>query len=225
MADVPVGDACRWDGHAAARYEFDFRAVPAGLAGYAWAFPCVIDGRPHVNVGVYGRRAGTGPDLRALLRTVQTGVGDAATRHQAAPIRCWARAPFTAPRTLLVGDAAGVEPLMGEGISFAFEYGRWAAAELADAARSGALDWRGAEVRFRRSWVGRKLHRLDQAATVVYGPGARLWLGIAAHWRGAQRVGFAWYNGVDGWDRRSGWTALRAALAPSTVASASVEVQ
>ena len=29
--------------------------------------------------------------------------------------------------------AAGVDPTFGEGISFAFEYGRWAAAELATA--------------------------------------------------------------------------------------------
>jgi flavin-dependent dehydrogenase len=225
MADVPVAGGVRWDGHAAARYEFDFRAVPRGLAGYAWAFPCVIDGAPHVNVGVYARRAGVGPDLRALLRGLQVELGDAATRHQAAPIRAFARAPFTAPRTLLVGDAAGVEPLMGEGISFAFEYGRWAAAELDAALGAGALDWRAAERRFRASWVGRKLRRLDQAATLFYGPGARLWLGIAARWRGAQRVGLSWYNGVDGWDRRSGWEALRAAFARSTVASAQVGVQ
>ncbi len=212
MADVPVAGACRWDGHAQARYDFDFRAVPAGLAGYAWAFPCVIDGRPYVNAGVYARRAGAGPDLRALLRALQVELGGPPVRHYAAPIRCWSGAPFTAERTLLVGDAAGAEPLMGEGISFAFEYGRWAAMELATAIATGTLEWREAEARFRRSWVGRKLRRLDQAATVFYGRGARLWLHIAARWPGAQQVGLSWYNGVDGWDRRPGWELLRAAL-------------
>jgi len=225
MADVPMDVGGRWDGHARARYDFDFRAVPSGLHGYAWAFPCLIDGRPHVNAGVYARRAGNGPDLRALLRALQTDLGDVSIRHQAAPIRCWSRAPFTAERTLLVGDAAGVEPLMGEGISYAIEYGRWAADELAVAVRDGALDWRAAEARFRGSWVGCKLRRLDQAATMFYGPGARLWLGIAARWRGAQGVGLAWYNGIDGWDRRSGWAAFRAAFTGSAVASALAEVQ
>jgi len=38
---------------------------------------------------------------------------------------------------LLVGDAAGVDPLMGEGISFAFEYGR-RAASAASAEPTGA---------------------------------------------------------------------------------------
>ena len=50
---------------------------------------------------------------------------------------------------------------------------------------------------------------------MFYGPGARLWLGLAARWRGAQAIGIRWYNGVDGWDRRSGWEALRMALRPS----------
>jgi flavin-dependent dehydrogenase len=123
---------------------------------------------------------------------------------------------------MLVGDAAGAEPLMGEGISFAFEYGRWAAAEVAAAVERDAFHLVGAEARFRRSWVGRKLRRLDQAATMFYGPGARLWLAIAARWRGAQRIGLDWYNGVNGWDRRSGLEALRAALSRSAAAEAAL---
>jgi flavin-dependent dehydrogenase len=216
MADLPVRPgAVEWDGHRDARYEFDFRAVPRGLAGYAWAFPCLIDGKPHVNAGVYAWKRRPGVDLVALLRELQGDLGDATVRHQAAPIRCFARTPFVAPNVLLVGDAAGVEPLMGEGISFALEYGRWAADEIAAAHAAGVFDFAAAEVRFRRGWVGRKLRRLGQAATMFYGPGARLWLGLAARWHGAQEVGLHWYNGVDGWDRRSGWDALRTALRSS----------
>jgi flavin-dependent dehydrogenase len=210
MADIPVARG-RWDGHARARYDFDFRAVPRGLAGYAWAFPCLIDGTPHVNAGVYAWRR-TDVDLVALLRELQGELGGVEIRHQAAPIRCYGKTPFVAPHVLLVGDAAGAEPLMGEGISFALEYGRWAAAEIATARVRSDFAFAGAEARFRASWVGRKLRRLGQAATMFYGPGARLWLGIAARWRGAQEVGIRWYNGVDGWDRRTGWDALKTAV-------------
>lgn len=213
MADIPVAaDSAVWDGHARARYDFDFRAVPRGLAGYAWAFPCLIDGRPHVNAGVYAWRRRAGVDLVALLRELQGELGGASVRHQAAPIRCFGRAPFVSPHVLLVGDAAGVEPLMGEGISFAIEYGRWAAGEIAAALARRDFAFAGAEARFRQGWVGHKLRRLEQAATMFYGPGARLWLALAARWRGAQEIGIRWYNGVDGWDRRSGWDALRTAL-------------
>ena len=35
------------------RYRFDFRCVSGGIRGYSWSFPCMIDGRPHLNVGIY----------------------------------------------------------------------------------------------------------------------------------------------------------------------------
>ena len=50
------------------------------------------------------------------------------------PIRWWSSdGVFSRPRVLLVGDAAGADPLMGEGISFALGYGEPAAAAIADA--------------------------------------------------------------------------------------------
>jgi flavin-dependent dehydrogenase len=50
------------------------------------------------------------------------------------PIRWWGKdGRFAQPRVILVGDAAGVDPLMGEGISFALGYGEVAAAALEDA--------------------------------------------------------------------------------------------
>lgn len=218
MADVPVDGACLWDGHQRARYDFDFREVPAGLAGYSWMFPCLIREQPHVNVGVYARRAAEGPRLVPMLDALVRQVGGSAVRHEAAPIRGYAETRFVAPRVLLVGDAAGVEPLMGEGISFAFEYGRWAADEIAMA--SARTDWAltGAEDRFRTSWVGKKLRRLSQAATMFYGPGAPLLLAAVARWPGVQDAGLRWYNGVDGWDRRSGWEVLWSAVRGPAVA-------
>jgi len=146
MADVPIAGGCRWTARA---WPLRFRLPRRfrGLRGYAWAFPCLIDGTPHVNVGVYacggagpqdarvrrgawrwlgreprrGWRSGT--DLAVLLHALQMDLGGAPVRYRAAPIRCFSRTPFTAANVLLVGDAAGAEPLMGEGISFAFEYG------------------------------------------------------------------------------------------------------
>ena len=67
--------------------------------------------------------------------------------------------------------------------------------------------------------AGTLLTRLPVSSAMIYlafgyllGPGAKLWLGIAARWKGAQEVGLRWYNGVDGWDRRSGWDAFRTAV-------------
>src|SRR4029077_5257504 len=59
MNDVPVA-AQSWDGHAAHRYDFDFRSCPRGLRGYRWTFPCLVDGVPHANVGAYALPPGDG---------------------------------------------------------------------------------------------------------------------------------------------------------------------
>lgn len=43
------------------------------------------------------------------------------------------RTPLSTDRVLFVGDAAGADPLAGEGISFGLGYGRAAAAEISNA--------------------------------------------------------------------------------------------
>jgi flavin-dependent dehydrogenase len=90
MCDVPVADT-RWDGFAARRYDFDFAACATGLRGYRWAFPCLIDGVPHVNAGVYARRRSTAP-ARAELVTTLARSARAQYGWKAFPIRTYQRA-------------------------------------------------------------------------------------------------------------------------------------
>jgi len=216
MCDVPVA-ASRWDGFAAERYDFSFAGVPQGLRGYAWAFPCLIDATPHVNVGVYSVEAsGTGPLLRRLLHEYLERLEAPVLPLQSFPIRWAGRgARIAAPHVLLAGDAAGVDPLMGEGISFAFEYGRRAAAAASRALTHAAtasdpFGFRDYEAAVTTSWMGKKLRRLELGTHLFYGRTSPLWFAIAARSRQAQDIGIRWYNGVDGWDQRSGWEALRA---------------
>ncbi len=212
MCDIPLAQA-DWSGFHAARYDFIFRPVADGLQGYAWAFPCLIEGAPHVNLGVYSVVAkGSASLLARVMREELARLGAPSTIPiQSFPIRWSGRdGAVAAPHALLVGDAAGVDPLMGEGISFCFEYGRRAADALVDAAAVGDFSLAGYERSVHRSWMGRKLRRLDLGVRLFYGPTWRLWFAIAAHSRTAQEIGIRWYNGVDGWDQRSVWEALRA---------------
>jgi len=62
--------------------------------------------------------------------------------------------------------------------------------------------------------LGRKLRRLEWAARRFYGARPGFWFGLAGLSRRAQRIGLAWYNGVDGWDERSSWQALWALVRP-----------
>src|SRR5271166_2853173 len=50
MTDIPVNAECTRE-FIERRYIFDFKCVAAGISGYAWSFPCLIDNLPHLNVG------------------------------------------------------------------------------------------------------------------------------------------------------------------------------
>jgi flavin-dependent dehydrogenase len=214
MCDVPVA-ATTWDGWAAARYEFDFTACPQGFRGYRWVFPCLVDGVPHANVGAYALPPTDGGRLRAELthELARLGARPAPRSWKAFPIRTYqGGARVAAPRVLLVGDAAGVDPLMGEGISFALEYGVLAADAIIAARATGDWSFRRYARQVARGPVGRKLRRLGLGARLFYGRRSRLWFRLAAASPRAQRLGLAWYNGVDGWDRRGPFAAVTALL-------------
>lgn len=222
MTDVPVRELS-WPGFAEQRYDFDFRILGRGLRGYLWAFPCLIDGQPHANIGAYSLTP-VGAALDAALtdylheliaptglRDAEATQGIASHRRSAFPIH-WYRpgARFGAPHAWLVGDAAGVDPLMGEGISLALEYGSIAAAVAARALRGGDLSGHDYQRAVDGSWLGTKLRRLYLATRLFYGPTGRAWFALPEYSRRLRALGLRWYNGVDGWDRRSGWEALRA---------------
>lgn len=215
MVDVPV-EAGRTREFIERRYRFDFTCVGAGIRGYSWSFPCLIGGRAHLNIGIYDQcpRETVAPgqekpalieELRAVFSEVGFGLaGGGAIRFKAFPIR-WYEAGdhYVLGRTILAGDAAGAEPLMGEGISSAFEHGRLAAEAVARflEGESGALEAYGHELH--RGRVGRKLRRLAFAARRFYGPRHRLYFAIAGLSRRAQEIGVDWYNGARRLDEES----------------------
>ncbi len=209
MADIPLAATNR-HGSLPDAYEFDFRPVRQGLRGYAWIFPCLIDGTPHWNVGVYSARAkGSGALGKDVFRQLVAQLGVEPEHWQAWPIRCFRwNGPIARPRALLVGDAAGVDPLMGEGISYAFEFGRFAALAIVHALRTRNFALQSYEDSVRRGWLGRKLRRLGWLEHLFYGPAAPLLFRLALASTTARSIGVRWYNGVDGWDQRSAWEAL-----------------
>lgn len=109
------------------------------LQGYYWDFPSYVGGRPFMNRGLFDSRARPErpkADLKTTLRDSlaerQRDLDDYKLKGH--PIRWWDRnGRFAMPRILLVGDAAGADPLMGEGISFALGYGQVAARAIDDA--------------------------------------------------------------------------------------------
>jgi len=230
MCDVPVS-ATTWNGFGQQRYDFNFLPVSQGLKGYLWEFPCLIQGVPHVNVGIYslGDTQLGNADLQKLLNSELASFcanSKLETRNsklvspkfRAFPIAGYIpKRPIAAPHVVLVGDAAGAEPLMGEGISFALEYGKFAAQTIMQALQTKRFDFADYTEALERSWLGKKLTRLYYATRFFYGPTSRLWFFLAARSHRLQSLGLKWYNGVDDWPRRSGWEAMATLLWPQTV--------
>jgi flavin-dependent dehydrogenase len=213
MLDVSA-PAARAADFAATPYCFDFTCVSAGIRGYSWSFPCLIGGRPYLNVGIYDQcpRAAVDPARAkaALLDALAQAFPDLPipAPHQggykAFPIRWYApQQSFVRGRVLLAGDAAGVDPLMGEGISCAFEHGKLAAQALDDFFGGKPDALAAYDAVLHRGAAARKLRRLGVAARLFYGPRHRLYFRLASLSRSAQRIGIDWYNGADHLDEKS----------------------
>lgn len=108
---------------------FDFTHMTDGLQGYYWDFPSFVDGQPMMNRGVFDSRAQPDKpkaDLKKTLAESMAQRGRELDQYQLKghPIRWWGtNGRFSQNRIILVGDAAGVDPLFGEGISYALGYG------------------------------------------------------------------------------------------------------
>ena len=204
MVDVPV-ERDRAPEFSRGAYRFDFNCVKAGIRGYSWSFPCLIDSRPHLNVGIYDQcpRLAVEPgtpkapmldQLRAAFPELALGAGR--IRYQAFPIR-WHDASdrFASGRVILAGDAAGCDPLLGEGISCAFEHGKLAARSIASFLNGDEAALARYDRELHRGAVGRKLGKLAFAARRFYGPHHRLFFRLAMLSRRAQQIGVDWYNG------------------------------
>lgn len=117
----------------------------AGTAtlGYGWIFP-IADDAVNLGAGIFQGQPGlsargvleTFRDRSSLGRLVAGGISSGRTSY---PLRTdFTRSQAVGPRTLLVGEAAGlVNPLSGEGIDAALESGRMAGRHLLDAFAAG----------------------------------------------------------------------------------------
>jgi menaquinone-9 beta-reductase len=138
-----------------------FDASDRTLSGYAWDFPTVVGGRPLVCRGVYrlkidGEADGDGVDVATKLdaRLRAQGIDPSTCKNKRYAERGFE--PGTrvgAGALMLVGEAAGIDPVTGEGIAQAIEYGtiagRFLAQRLDGEGAVSADDWGSALARSR----------------------------------------------------------------------------
>ncbi len=183
------------DGHRAQVLEVDTDPVPGDrdrglihfdvsdpdLTGYTWDFPTLVDGRPLVCRGIYLLRLRSKVDIQERLarRLAGMGLDLAKCRNKRFAERGFA--PATRPAEgplLLVGEASGIDPVTGEGIPQAIEYGALAGQFLAGVLRDGRplSDWASV---LARSRLGFDLRVRQALVDLVFGearPAAERWM-------------------------------------------------
>lgn len=160
-----------------------FDASDRRLPGYAWDFPTLVDGRALVCRGIYrlkvdGERAEDGPDVAALLdeRLRAQGIDPSRCKNKRYAERGYERSSRVARgRLMLVGESSGIDPVTGEGIAQAIEYGVLAgdflARHLADAPGDAALGGVDAwQDHVARSRLARDLRIRSWFLKYFYGP-------------------------------------------------------
>ncbi len=169
-----------------------FDASDRSYAGYIWDFPSIVDGEAVMCRGLYVLRPRTGLhpdvpvddaiDLTATLGEYMAarGLDIGGVRKKRFAERGFAvRDRVTLGRRMLVGESAGIDPVSGEGIAQALEYGFRAGAFLAQVVQEGRPldDWARVLPRSRLGW---DLRVRTGIVPVFYG-----------RWRPALERGFA----------------------------------
>ncbi|NDJ84914.1 MAG: NAD(P)/FAD-dependent oxidoreductase [Chloroflexi bacterium] len=167
-------DSRTWQEHTAI---FDFSCVQQGVQGYMWDFPCFVGGQACMNYGIFDSRIAPEQDQqkrgnlkRALLgRLEDRSVDLDEVPLQGHPVR-WFNpdAEFSRPHVLLAGDAAGVDPLFAEGISYGMQYGTIVVEAIRDAFASGDFTFTDYRDRLLNHQLGQLLKRRTAVARSLY---------------------------------------------------------
>jgi flavin-dependent dehydrogenase len=156
-----------------------FSLEDGALKGYAWDFPTPLGGAVCSSRGLYEVTRVDAPGEVAIApRAIELGERLARMTHGEVvvlPTRRFAErgvlpgAPLGRGPVLLVGEAAGIDPVLGEGIAQAIEYGFFAARVLMLAARRGRYVFDGLGVRDAVGRLALDLGVRSRATEIVWG--------------------------------------------------------
>jgi len=150
---------------------FDFSFVNHDLQGYTWDFPSWVNGNPIFNRGIYDSRV-IAQRPRASLPTLLSAfikMDNQSDPFKGHPIHWFSpKNVFSSAHILLVGDAAGTDPLFGEGIGPALSYGATAAEAIQQAFSKNQFTFQNYRRQILFSPVGRYLLVRWVGAQVIY---------------------------------------------------------
>jgi menaquinone-9 beta-reductase len=153
---------------------FDFAPIRAGMGGYCWIFPSRDGGAPVLNCGIAVCTpdcAHLGKPARAFLVDWLASRGircDPASIRGHGGIAYDPDAVLSTRRVCVAGDAAGIDPYIGEGILCALATGIAAADAVVEAIDRSEVDLTRYHEQLRRSPIGQLMERRRHWAHVRY---------------------------------------------------------
>lgn len=143
------------------------------LPGYCWVFPTAFEKPSIISLGImaapFGREHAN--SVRAVFARWLSDLGldlNAFDLKAHPALRYEPRASCHQDRVLFVGDAAGIEPLFGEGISSAVILGTIAAQAAFDSLRTHNFSFANYERQIRSSSIGSMMRRRQLIAKRAY---------------------------------------------------------
>ena len=169
---------------------FDFSVLNRDVHGYFWVFPSLRDGKEVTNTGImhlppYGSTAVSELLRRELLARGFPG-GEQARIRSHPELAYDPRRPIGGNNLILVGDAAGIEPLTGEGLAQCVAYGTLAAQQAERTLSRGSTRFHSFRRRVSRSTIGWEMRVARWLAPRIYGQNWPFWIDMFLH---RQRIG------------------------------------
>lgn len=153
---------------------FEFAPIQDGVSGYVWNFPTQVQGQMMECWGIYDAnmsKNGQRGKLKDVLfkEMAKAGYTTQTLNLKGHPLHWYhPAAQISTSRVLLVGDAAGADPIFGEGISIALGYGKIAAEEIVRAYKKNDFSLTGYKARIDSSPLGKTLRARWFIARTIY---------------------------------------------------------
>jgi flavin-dependent dehydrogenase len=158
----------------------NFTPVNEGLQGYVWHFPCLRNNKSFMNHGLCDTRIYPNAPRADLTKIF---MHELQLRHNNQESKLWSSHPVTyflndvslsRPNIFLVGDAAGIEPLLGGGIHLSLAYGEVATTIIADAFRRGDFSLKMYNQTLQDHYLGRYIRKFTSVAKYMYSDKTRI---------------------------------------------------
>lgn len=152
----------------------DFTPVKEGLQGYVWQFPCIKNNKRYMNYGICHTRINPN---KKKINVKDIFIKELKSRNINKSVSSWKGHPvpwndisskISKSNVILVGDAAGIDPLIGGGIHLSLSYGDLAANAIIDAFQNENYSFSDYENRFANHSVGKYINRCTYLAHEMY---------------------------------------------------------